>query len=163
MAYPCGALDLLVAQITSCIELLLLQTSSGGPAIQPQVGVEVAAGANLAGMPLNGGPPVHQRYRAGLKDPAEMEHLMRKRQKEAEQAAILQEQVRLNQLKKKKAAEDKKRQDALDEARIQREREELRRDHEKEIAERKHKEQREQLEQQIKEKQAKIRNHQKFN
>ena len=125
-----------------------------GQVYQPRVGIEIAAGADFAGMPLNGGPPVHKRYRAGLKDPAEMEHLMRKRQKEAEQAAILQEQVRTNQLKKKKAIEDKKRQDALDEARIQREREELRRDHEKELAEKKHKEQREQLEQQIKEKQA---------
>ena len=125
-----------------------------GMQYQPQVGMEIASGTGISGMPLNGGPPVHQRYRAGLKDPAEMEHLMRKRQKEAEQAAVLREQVLANQNKKKKAMEDKKRQDARDEARLRREREELRRDHEKELAEKKHKEQREQLEQQIKEKQA---------
>ena len=34
-----------------------------------------------------------QAANVGLKDPAEMEHLMRKRAKEAEQAAILQQQV----------------------------------------------------------------------
>ena len=59
----------------------------------------------------NGGPAVHRKYRQGLKDPAEMEHLMIKRQREAEQAAVLEAQVLDHKARKKKEKEDQKARD----------------------------------------------------
>ena len=72
-----------------------------------------------------GGPEVHRKYRQGLKDPAEMEQLMIKRQREQRQAAILEDQLKdQKQRKAKKKAEEKKLYEQ-EELRLEREREDI--------------------------------------
>ena len=81
-----------------------------------------------------GGPEIHRKYRQGLKDPAEMEHLIQKRQRESEQAAILEVQVLEHKARKLKEKQEQKERDEAFDRKIEKEREELREEHEREVA-----------------------------
>jgi hypothetical protein len=101
----------------------------------------------------NGGPAIHRKYRSGLKDPAEMEQLMIKRQREARQAAILEQQLREQKERRaKEKAQDKKIEEE-EEKRIKREREDiLRNDKDREAANAKFQAEKKDLVRQIEEK-----------